>query len=198
MKSPHTDKAEIRKRMLALRRAYAPEKARAASLAAQQKMLDLPIFKKAAQIALYMPIRGEIGTDLLLREAWKDKKTILLPRVHKTEKGMFHFAPCLGPEDLAPGVFNILEPGPSVPDLDWNDERLRPELVIVPALAFEPRGFRLGYGGGYYDRALARPALAAAVSAGFMYSFQLLASLPIDEYDRRLDCLCSEEKIIWT
>ncbi len=83
------------------------------------------------------------------------------------------------------GAFGALVPQ----DLAW----VLPQVVIVPLLAFDAQGFRLGYGGGFYDRTLA--ALPGAVRIGFAFAAQEVAEVPIDAFDQRLDVIVTEQGV---
>ncbi|NJK41804.1 MAG: 5-formyltetrahydrofolate cyclo-ligase, partial [Acaryochloridaceae cyanobacterium SU_2_1] len=89
---------------------------------------------------------------------------------------------------LQPGSYGILEPHPDWPILKARDV----DLILVPALACDRQGFRLGYGGGYYDRLLANPAWAAIPTIGLVFASALLTQLPRDPWDRPLQNVCTE------
>lgn len=87
---------------------------------------------------------------------------------------------------LVPGAFQVMEPMAEAP-------LAQPDIVLVPMLAFDDRGYRLGYGGGFYDRTLeVLRAEAPTVAVGIAYAGQRLESLPVDAYDERLDWIVTE------
>ena len=106
-------------------------------------------------------------------------------------------AACESASDLAPGSYGILEPLPSLPGIDLEDPRQAPHLLIAPCLAADSQGRRLGYGGGYYDRLLCRPALQTTVRIGLLYALQRVLSLPVESWDARLQGVCTEEGFLW-
>ena len=86
--------------------------------------------------------------------------------------------------------------GARIPEVE---DALVPEVLIVPLLAFDQRGFRLGYGGGFYDRTLERLRAAGPVLAiGFAHDVQQVAEVPIETTDQRLDLIVTPEQVIWT
>ena len=138
----------------------------------------------AQVIAGYIAFAGEIDLRECLQEFRDRGKQVVVPRV--TGPGEMEFAPFSTWESLRRGSFGILEPvGPAVAL-----EAI--ELFLVPGLAFDRRGHRLGFGKGYYDRVL--PASGAAVAVGVGYGWQISPDpLPIGDHDRRMDFLATDE-----
>lgn len=93
------------------------------------------------------------------------------------------------PDDpLQPGAYGILEPHPQSPQIDVEDV----DLILVPAVACDERGYRLGYGGGYYDRLLSLPQWTAKNTIGIVFEFARVPNLPIDPWDKPLKAICTE------
>lgn len=193
------DKRRIRQEMAARRAAQPVAQARQRGLAAQGALLDHALWREARQVALYMPIRGEVDTALLLREAWDAGRQVALPRCGADGPGQMDFVLCAGPEDVSPGRFGILEPVASLPPLAWEGEGsgvFAPDVLVVPGVAFDRQGRRLGYGGGYYDRALSRMGRRGGWRVGLAYAWQVCARLPSDDWDCPVNCLCTEEGLV--
>jgi 5-formyltetrahydrofolate cyclo-ligase len=148
-------------------------------------------------VALYMPIRGELDTGRLLALAWAEGKRVLLPRCVVGRRGELELVACENAGELGPGAYGILEPLPSLSAVDLEDPAQAPHLLVAPCLAVDRRGYRLGYGGGYYDRLLCRPELQASVCIGLVYAMQLVPSLPVESWDARLHGACTEEGFLW-
>ena len=107
---------------------------------------------------------------------------VAFPRVAAKDQPLdFHRVPDDGV--LAPGAFGIHEPLPTWP-------RVAPDVLLVPLLAFDTSGHRLGYGGGFYDRTLEKLDIPAI---GIAYAGQEVASLPAEVHDRRLDMILTEQ-----
>ena len=174
-------KAEARRAALAARKA-----ANAAGLdATAQAHLRAALADHAgAVLAGYMPIRTEI--DPLPVMAAHDGKVVMPVIRGKGQALEFHrWHPGCA---MLEGPFGAMVPADA--------EALVPQVLIVPMVGFDARGFRLGYGGGFYDRTLAALRAAGPVTAlGFAYGAQEMPALPVDEYDQRLDAVITEQGI---
>ena len=128
------------------------------------------------------------------------------------------FMSCAAPDELCAGPFGILQPPLSEDErefllLNANNDLLDdgttglppaasgvllvPDLIIVPALAFDLSGLRLGMGGGYYDRLLALPRYRNCLRLGLAYSFQLVSRLPSEPWDMPVHAICTEQGMLW-
>ena len=208
--SAPTSKSELRTVLRAKRRALPPAERAALSLAAQRHILESPAWRQARSVALYMAMQEETDTATLLEDAWSTGKTVSLPLCSATEKGHMDFFACSGLHELRPGPFGILEPdaGISVRNDAMDDAtntagrrpiapHTAPDLIIVPGVAFDCRGHRLGMGGGYYDRLFSRPGYAASVKIGLAFGFQLVPTLPDGDWDLPVDACGTEKGLIW-
>lgn len=176
--------------MRATRKALTPDERRRLSLAAQNHVLGLPQWNDANVIALYAAMPEETDTGLLLTTAWEEEKTVLLPLCSPDVFGSMELVACPGPESLRAGPYGIVEP-----IMDASPDRANapvpiPDLVIVPGVAFDRLGFRLGMGGGYYDRIL--PGLAECMLLGLAFSLQMTDRLPRDSWDTPVHGICTE------
>jgi len=201
---PRPEKEALRAEMRAKRLALTPQERDDLSQAAAKLLLQTPIWQQARSVALYVAVRGEMDTDPLLRAAWESGKQVLLPkcvpRGVMDGPAVLRFIPCQGLEALAPGAFGIPEPpNVDIVDLAYVEEpEVVPDLVVAPGLAFDRRGVRLGQGGGFYDRYFFRPEIAGVLRIGYIYAFQLVEHLPRDPWDLPVDCVCTEQGILWT
>ncbi|MDR1359850.1 MAG: 5-formyltetrahydrofolate cyclo-ligase [Deltaproteobacteria bacterium] len=191
---PGADKAALRRIMLKRRAALSAEERHSRSLAAQRHILDEALWQKASCVALYMAVRGEADTAALLERAWAEGKSVLLPLCSRQEKGRMDFCPCAGRQALRPGLYGIPEPDP---DLARPSAPLTPDLLVVPGLAFDRQGFRLGLGGGYYDRFFLRSPWPGVARLGLAFSFQILDALPREAWDRPVHALGTEDGLLW-
>lgn len=183
-------KKTLRAEILRKRATFDPAVLARRSRLCQANLLESPLWRQACAVALYAAIKGEAATSLLLEAALKTGKKLFLPRIADASSHEMLLAPCLSLPELTPGIWNIPEPppGPEPENLD---------LIVMPGLAFDSGGCRLGYGGGYYDRYLAsRPHLAGR-RIGFCLAFQIVESVPADEWDVRVDSICSERSLQW-
>jgi len=180
-------KRPIRDNLLAQRRHCSAESCVRLSLSIQWRFLADAAYRQAGSIGLYSPVLNEVQTELVACRCLADGKRLSYPRV----KGpLLEFIEVYGASDLAPGAYGILEPP--------GDRRVpyaELDLLVVPGVAFDLSGHRLGYGKGYYDRALAhcRPDLERV---GFAYEFQVVEQLPAAAHDCRLTQLVTEQRLL--
>lgn len=134
-----------------------------------------------------MSMGAEFETAAFVRRVLADGKTLVLPRVNREAKRLNLFVVGDLDRDLAPGVWEIREP---VPDRCAAAVERDIEFALVPGLAFDERGGRLGYGGGFYDRLLAG-LQAVRVTAAF--SVQVVEAVPMSEHDQYVDLIVTED-----
>jgi 5-formyltetrahydrofolate cyclo-ligase len=173
---------------LAQRRALSALQVHELGVAAQSHLLRLPQFLDATSIALYAPIHGEVGTSLLHDQARMLGKAILYPAV-TGHALVFRQVSALAM--MAPGEYGILEP-PSTAEA-WAPANI--DLIVVPGVAFDRRGYRIGYGKGYYDRTL-HPLEGHGRLFGLCYEFQLLDEITVIPHDVRMDGIVTEHRVI--
>jgi len=174
--------------MTARRRDVPSEVADSAGEAVAHIVAEAPAVLRARRVALYADAGGELPTrNVFERLAAADRPT-LLPRVRG--EGL-EWAAVRDWSSLRPGRFGILEPlGPADPAPGPAD------LVLLPGLAFDETGWRLGRGGGFYDRAFPDPE-RAPLRVGIGFAFQRIASVPHDSRDRRVDAIVTELGWVW-
>jgi 5-formyltetrahydrofolate cyclo-ligase len=181
--SPDTisqEKQHLRERMLALRQSQSPDFVREAGLAVASQALGHDITRKARKVCMYASTGKEIPTWDLLQQLLDDGKIVSVPDWEGWKQGSgIRLVVVSSPEDLA-------TEGRLVPQPRLTDERIispdEMDLFIIPGVAFDKSGNRLGMGGGYFDRLLA---LASSKSTllGLAYGFQVLAHLPSEPHD---------------
>jgi len=159
------------------------------SLKIKGTLVNLPEYKKAKAILCYMPINNEVDTVTLIKDSLKNKKRIALPKVNKKEHSIEVFEIKNIEGDLEIGCYNILEPKIENKRLNYSDI----DLILVPGVAFDCRGFRIGYGKGYYDRLLKN---TNAAKIALAYEFQVHDKLPGESHDVCVDKIITEKRII--
>ena len=138
-----------------------------------------PAFRAASIVLLYYSLKDEVDTHEFVRK-WSREKLVLLPVVKGEELELRVFT---GPEDLATGAYGIGEPtGELFTDYAAID------FAVIPGVAFDATGNRLGRGKGYYDRLLPR---LTAFKAGICFPFQLVEEVPAEPFDIRMDTIIS-------
>ena len=194
------DKQALRSRLRALRRELSSgEAGEGRSLRMQERLLASRFWAQCRRVAAYVSVKGEAGTGRILQEALRSGRELFLPRCRaKGEQGWpgtMDLLFCPGLDGRATSVFGIPEPvlGPESRLLSREELRLPDTLILVPALAFDRAGFRLGYGGGYYDRLLAG---ASCPCVGLAFHEMLFEELPRNAWDRPVNAVCTEEMLL--
>ncbi|MBN2042550.1 MAG: 5-formyltetrahydrofolate cyclo-ligase [Candidatus Aenigmarchaeota archaeon] len=183
-------KQKIRKEILSKRNVHLQSEKWRKDMLIMEKLFSTGDFKKAKNILFYYSVRGEVGTEKMIRESMKMGKKVLFPVTDTVNRSLSISEINEMLEDLKPGPYGI--PEPSYPiifppkDLD---------MVIVPGIAFDKKGNRLGYGMGFYDRFLSDihrkiPVIALA------YEFQMVDKIPHEETDVRVQKIITEKRII--
>ncbi|HEY3639657.1 MAG TPA: 5-formyltetrahydrofolate cyclo-ligase [Xanthobacteraceae bacterium] len=181
-------KAELRRAALARRDALpATERAQAAETIAAR---TFPVAVKSGTIvAGFMPMKSELNPLPLMRKLAAAGARLALPAVAGRGQPLIMRAWAFG-APLAAGVWGIREPEPSAP-------AVAPEIVIVPLLAFDRSGHRIGYGAGYYDLTIAAlRATQAVVAIGVAFAAQEIAAVPATPHDALLDIVLTEREVI--
>ena len=171
-------KQELRKEIRNRKRQFTGEELRELSFALIQRLLSHPRLKEAHTIMLYYSLPDEVDTHTLVDSLLMSHKTIVLPRV--TGEGTMELRRYTGPRDLAIGAYGIMEPtGEAYTKYGEID------LAVIPGMAFDPAGNRMGRGKGYYDRFL--PLITQAYKIGLCFPFQMVEAVPAEAHDVRMD-----------
>ncbi len=157
-----------------------------------QRLFDLQEFEEARTISIYLHIGSEVRTGEILERCIAQAKRVIIPVTNQMNRRLI-FSELKSPEkELEVGNFGNLEP---------KAEFLRPvpleeaEIALIPGIAWDPRGYRIGYGGGYYDRSI--NSLHNHLSTiGLGYEFQIVREIPTTRYDRPVDKIVTERRII--
>ena len=140
-------KVELRKKILQEMKAIPREQKQAVNQALTDQFLKHPFYQEAKVIATYLSFPHEFQTQELIEQALKDGKKVLIPKTYP--KGRMDFV-VYDPQQLVKTSFGLLEPQGDLEVVDASQI----DLIHVPGLAFTTKGYRIGYGGGYYDRYL--------------------------------------------
>ena len=140
-------KAELRKQVLQEMKAISQEHKQFIDQALTERLLQHPFYQEAKVIATYLSFSHEFQTQGLVEQALKDGKKVLIPKTYP--KGRMDFV-VYNPQQLVKTSFGLLEPKGDLEVVDPSQI----DLIHVPGLAFTTEGYRIGYGGGYYDRYL--------------------------------------------
>ena len=146
-------------------------------------VLALPVFTQGP-VSAYWPMRSEADPPPIL-EALHERGLLLCLRPIAGKR--MHFRRWAPWEPIVPGGFGTLVPAPEQPEV-------KPTILIVPLAAYDRRGYRIGYGKGYYDRAITE--LEPTLTIGIAYAAQEIAEVPAEAHDRRLDWVVTQDEAI--
>lgn len=185
-------KKEFRKKVISLRKTQQPDFIKKNSDIIKDKLLKMDCIKNASTIMLYLDFNNEVITDNLIKELISLDKIVASPITIIKEKKLI---PCQIKDfenGIQYGAYNIREPKPNCsPEINIKDI----DVVIVPAVAYDINGFRLGYGGGFYDRFLEN-IREDAVTIGIAFDLQIFNEVPKEPHDAQLDYIITESRII--
>jgi 5-formyltetrahydrofolate cyclo-ligase len=194
MQNPAESIEQIRARISAQRKQLSPQTAAAAATAAGYRLLQLPEFSRAARIAAYLAINGEIGTEPVIKAAWQQSKEIYLPILQPT--GTLLFAPYHPGSQMRNNRYRIPEPDITVGTPLLPAAAL--DLLIIPLVAFDHKCRRIGMGAGYYDRTLAGHNSDKPIRFGLAYSLQQVTAIQAQPWDIPMHKIVTEDKVFNT
>ena len=184
-------KREMRDAAMAARDAIDPALRAHASQAITARIAALDTYRAARVVLLTLPFRSEWDETLLVRHAIEAGKTVAAPRVDRSARMLRPLQILDLDRDIEAGYRGIPEPRShcaaiALETVDW---------VLVPGLAFDLSGRRLGYGGGYYDRLLPLLPSAAPRVAG-AFEAQVISAVPAAPHDIAVDCIVTEQRML--
>jgi 5-formyltetrahydrofolate cyclo-ligase len=185
----NVEKKSIRKNILAMRNALPDKQIKSMSRSICARFTGLDEVRDCSVMMIFLSFGSEVNTDNIIEWAWQHKKIVLVP-LCKPETRELESFPIKTFNDVEPGYFGIREPKKDIlkPALKTDVD-----LVVVPAVAFDRRGYRIGYGGGYYDRFLAGMNVHRI---GLAFSCQIIPETPADRYDIPVDGIITEKEYI--
>jgi len=157
-----------------------------------QQLTALPEYTGARTVMLYLDFLSEVRTRWFLPTAWSEGKHVVVPYCENGEIELFRLDHV---GELAPGTIGVLEPRRELRGHgDRKVDRSEPDLIVIPGLAFDRRGGRLGYGKGYYDRFLHR-IRGDATRLAVCFECQMFPEIPCLAHDVRMDMVVTEKTI---
>jgi len=182
-------KAEVRQACLCQRTSLGAQERERKSLVIQQKLMDLPEFKLAHTVMLFLNFREEVETTALAEATIAGNKKLILPRCAPHGILLPIEVRDLN-QDIEPGAYGIREPKLTLGLVEPSDI----DLIIVPGSGFDLQGNRLGYGGGFYDRffMLLKPSVPK-IALGF--ECQIIPEVPVDRHDAKMTMLITENGV---
>ncbi|MEA5593690.1 5-formyltetrahydrofolate cyclo-ligase [Rivularia sp. UHCC 0363] len=186
-----SEKTELRRNIIKQRQSLSEKEWQSKSKIICKNLFNLDIFKKAKTVLAYFSFRQEPDlSDLFSDNTLDNNKLWGFPRC--VEKSLsWHI---WEPEDkLITGKYGILEPHPDAPIIDPHQV----DLILVPCVACDYQGYRLGYGGGYYDRLLSSPEWELISTIGIVFDFAYLSQVPVEAWDKKLNNICTESGLTY-
>ncbi|HBE79669.1 MAG TPA: 5-formyltetrahydrofolate cyclo-ligase [Firmicutes bacterium] len=178
-------KKQLRQEIKAKLASLSPQEFSAFNSAIEQRFFELPIIRDSQRIMLYYSIGREVVTAALISKLLKMGKTVALPACTSDKNiraGIIHDL-----NELVPGIFGLSEPPVLAPEID----PAALDLIVIPGVAFDREGFRLGHGAGYYDRFLVR---TNGYKLGLAYDLQIIDHLPAAPHDVPVHALLTPSK----
>jgi 5-formyltetrahydrofolate cyclo-ligase len=179
-------KEQLRREMQQTRRSREPAWIVAASQRIQKAVLGLPQFQQAARIGCYLALPYEVQSRAIIEAAWAAGKRVCVPAFNE-EKDRYELTWLDPDEDTQPGRWNIREPRSA-----RRAGSAEVDFIVVPALAYDRMGHRLGHGGGHYDRILGS---WAGFRVGVAFEFQVFDQVPMGSQDVPVDLVVTEKAV---
>ncbi|NLP47624.1 MAG: 5-formyltetrahydrofolate cyclo-ligase [Clostridiales bacterium] len=153
------------------------------------RFLNLWHYREADLILIFVSTEVEVDTYLIMADALQKGKRVAVPRCVEGTRNIEYYL-IDSPDDLEPGTFGVPEPNPQK---NLKLTEFDGAVCVVPALVYDKSGFRIGFGKGYFDRFLSSVQLK---TIGLIYDACLLDSVPRGKYDKRIDMIVTESKIL--
>ena len=180
-------KAELRKQCMEREAGFTENYMAESNAGIIRNLFSLNEFQNAETVLFFYGIRSEPDTREMMRRAFELGKTVALPKTHP--KGVMAARKIGSFDELTPSRFGIPEPAESAPGIEPDEL----DFIVVPAVAFDRDGYRLGRGAGYYDRYLSS---TSEFTCGVVREKMLVSRVPREKHDIRVNCVVTENKII--
>lgn len=182
-----SDKSTLRRHLRQKRLAFPSGSVEKQSQAIHQQLINLLIWTSARRIGCYLAMPGEVMTEALIETAWSHHQTVCVP-VIQPESNLLLFSDIYNFSDCLPGPFSLRQPRRLVPVAPQEID-----LMIIPGLAFDRQGHRLGMGKGFYDRYLKN---FTGGRLAPVFDWQLINQVPVTSHDQRVNIIVTPDEII--
>lgn len=182
-------KTELRTLYKEKRKNIPPEDKQKMDRAICERFLALSSYRYADTLLLYYPLKNEIDTRIIALDALAKGKKVAFPRCIENNEMVYHYVTSL--DDLESGKYGINEPKKDLPL--YSPSPSGHSVCVLPAIIYDKRGYRLGYGKGYYDRFLSS---FKGTKAGLIYSDFLIDKIPYGRFDLKSDVVITEKGVI--
>lgn len=187
------DKKRIRRKMLNERRDLSDEQVKDMSEVIINKLKKIPVYKTSKTIMVYLSFGNEVDSSEIIKDCFENGKRVVLPFCDNTDMS-------ITPTEIKDLDIDLVED--SIGYIQPNKESLDPvdlseiDLIIVPGISFDRKGYRVGFGAGYYDRFLGKVNFEIP-TIGLAYDFQIIESLiEMEDYDIPVDYVMTDERIV--
>lgn len=186
-------KSEIRRKTSANRQRLSAEARTDKSKAIMEFLFDFANFREATTVLFYMDSGSEVATEEMIRKTLEFEKVVALPWVDEKEEKIVPLKIGDLDRDVRPGYKKIQEP---IPQQCKEIPIGSIELAIIPGIAFDERGGRIGHGTGFYDRFI--PDLDVTTrKVALAFECQIVSQIPMEPHDRYIDIIITEERVIY-
>lgn len=192
MNSSLLDRQDIRTHVRHLRRGLTSEQQQQAAIHVAEHALNFPPIQQAKKIALFLSFDGELNTRPLIAKFWQHNQRVYLPVLHPFSKGQLLFFRYDTDTVLTPNRLGIPEPPLDIRNLATLSEL---DVLMVPLVAFDNQGQRLGMGGGFYDRTLQNWQQHNVLPIGLAHDCQQVEALPVADWDVPLKAIITPSKL---
>jgi len=158
------------------------------------KFYESEYYRKSKKIFIYISYDSEINTKGIINKALEDNKKVYVPRTEFKNR-LMDAVEIMSLDNLVESDFGILEPSIKEPYIDPNEL----DLIVVPGVAFDKQGGRMGYGAGFYDRyfkKISEDNIKKVMKVALAYEFQTLEKVPMNDHDIPVDCIITENEAI--
>ena len=158
------------------------------------KLYESEYYRKSKKIFIYISYDSEINTKGIINKALEDNKKVYVPRTEFKNR-LMDAVEIMSLDNLVESDFGILEPSIKEPYIDPNEL----DLIVVPGVAFDKQGGRMGYGAGFYDRyfkKISEDNIKKVMKVALAYEFQTLEKVPMNDHDIPVDCIITENEFI--
>lgn len=180
------EKKDIRHQILTKRLDIEKEELYSKSETICNSFLSLPQYQNVDLLYIYMDFKNEVVTKQIIVDAHQKGKKVAIPKVQNDQIVFYYLEP--NDKELKEGFFGIREPEMTKPVKDKSG------IMVIPGIAFDEKGYRVGYGKGYYDRYLQENKVAQKIS--LVLELQMIEKVPYDAYDIPVDMIITEKRLI--
>lgn len=184
-------KEELRKKILSKRFKMSQGEVQTKSEVICRSLISSELFREAKIISLYSPIKREVRTENIFTAAKSEGKKVGFP-VSNSDNTEITYYEVGDMSELFKGTYGIMEPSTDTKKMIKASDI---DLIIIPGVAFDERGFRIGYGGGYFDRLLEKDNVKAITTA-LAFDAQMVPRIPEESHDMRINFIFTESRKI--